>query len=130
MSYNTGNITKLFLFHQMYNDSSNKTVNITKCQFKSKDEMQYWVWKSKYASIDEIVANIEKLHINIFCEQNKNAHLVLNKMPKLINFRSLEKNVNSHLVYKNHKSRITWFAIKRNPNVLQEIETDISKIRW
>ena len=127
MSYNTG---KLFLFHQTYNDSSNKTVNITKCHYKSKDEMQYWVWKSKYAPIDEIVANIEKLHINIFCEKHKDAHMVLNRMPKLINFRALEKNDNSHLVYKNHKSRITWFAINRNPNVLQEIETDISKIRW
>ena len=56
--------------------------------------------------------------------------MVLNRMPKLINFRALEKNKNSHLVYKNHKSRITWFAIKSNPKVLNEIETDISKIKW
>ena len=120
----------MFLFHQIYNENCSKPISITKCHYKSKDQLQYWIWKSKYAPIDEIVTNIEKLHINIFCEKHKDAHMVLNRMPKLINFRALEKNKNSHLVYKNHKSRITWFAIKSNPKVLNEIETDISKIKW
>jgi hypothetical protein len=118
------------MFYIAYDEKRNESFKIEKCNYKSKAEMHHWIYESKHAPVEDIIANMEKVHINIFCEKNADAYKVLNKMPKLINFRSLEKNVNSHLVYKHHKSRITWFAIKHNPKVLNEIETDISKIRW